>query len=271
MPEYQREHKLSAKHIVEEAMTAALVQKCNKCTKPFVKLSGCNKMTCNCGNLQCYVCGESIRDYRHFENGKCPLHEQTDARLDSKIMNAQEEAVKKVMEEEAGLKEEDLRVEAARNAQGPPSQLPPGAIDGPRHYLGPNPLYQPDLQIDPIHLGHLMFLNGHVPFARNMGVPPFDQNAFQVCFLPYSRLTRKGAVGQGNRDFDVARIQRHPTYYINGPPLPPYIAPPVVGHEPPQLPPGVQRHIRFQNHPTLPPRANAPAKPVKRRRGTEQY
>lgn len=231
-------------------MTAALVQKCNKCTKPFVKLSGCNKMTCNCGNLQCYVCGESIRDYQHFQRGKCPLHEQSDARLDIKIMNAQEEAVKKVMEEEAGLKEEDLRVEAARNTQGPSSQRPPGVIDGRRHYRGPpDPLYQADLQMDPIHLGPLVFLNGHMPFAPNMvhaGVPPFDQNAFQVCFLQYL-LTRKGAVGQGNKDYDVQAIQHYHHHYINGPPLPQYIAPPVVAHEPPQLPPGLQLHARFQN------------------------
>lgn len=113
-PEHQKEHKLSAKHIVEEAMTAALVQKCNKCTKPFVKLSGCNKMTCNCGNLQCYVCGQNIRDYRHFERGKCPLHEQNDKRLDTKIMDAQELAMKQVMEQEEGLKEEDLRVEVKK-------------------------------------------------------------------------------------------------------------------------------------------------------------
>jgi hypothetical protein len=165
-------------------MTAALVQKCNKCTKPFVKLSGCNKMTCNCGNLQCYVCGESIKDYRHFENGKCPLHEQTDARLDSKIMNAQEEAVKKVMEEEAGLKEEDLRVEAACKAQSPPGQRPP-VMDGRQHYVELNRPNPADLQIDPMHIPPVMF-NGQMPFAPNMvhaGFPPFEQNAVQVCFL----------------------------------------------------------------------------------------
>src|ERR1700738_677335 len=127
--EYEREHKLSAKHFVEEAMTAALVQKCNKCAKPFVKLSGCNKMTCNCGNLQCYVCGENIADYRHFEKGKCPLHEQNDTRLDAKIMTAQENAVKKVMEEEAGLQEEDIRVEAARQ-NNPPVVPQQGMIPG---------------------------------------------------------------------------------------------------------------------------------------------
>jgi hypothetical protein len=98
-------------------MTAALVQKCNKCSRPFVKLSGCNKMTCTCGNLQCYVCGQNIKDYNHFEQGrgngtKCPLHENNDSRLEAKILNAREEAVKKVLEEEEGLNEEDVKVDA---------------------------------------------------------------------------------------------------------------------------------------------------------------
>jgi hypothetical protein len=98
-------------------MTAALVQKCNKCSKPFVKLSGCNKMTCNCGNLQCYVCGQNVKDYRHFEQTrkdgtKCPLHENNDSRLEAKILNAREEAVKKVLEDEEGLDEEDVKVDA---------------------------------------------------------------------------------------------------------------------------------------------------------------
>lgn len=114
--EHQKDHKLSAKHIVEEAMTAALVQKCNKCAKPFIKESGCNKMTCSCGNLQCYVCGQSIKDYHHFERPgkdgkKCPLHEQNDTRLETKIKNAQADAVKKVLDEGEGLNEEDIKVE----------------------------------------------------------------------------------------------------------------------------------------------------------------
>src|SRR5579859_1243074 len=50
--EHKHENKLAAKHQVEEAMTAALVQICNRCSKPFVKVHGCNKMTCPCGNLQ---------------------------------------------------------------------------------------------------------------------------------------------------------------------------------------------------------------------------
>jgi len=117
--EHKKENKLSAKHLVEEAMSAALISKCNKCSKPFVKISGCNKMTCSCGNRQCYVCGENIQDYRHFDRKRkdgtaCVLHENDESRLQTKVMNAQEEAVKKVLEEEDGLKEEDVKVDAPK-------------------------------------------------------------------------------------------------------------------------------------------------------------
>ena len=80
-------------------------------------------MTCNCGNLQCYVCGQNVKDYRHFEQTRkdgtmCPLHENNDSRLEAKILNAREEAVKKVLEGEEGLDEEDVKVDAPVTTPG---------------------------------------------------------------------------------------------------------------------------------------------------------
>lgn len=93
--EHAKDHKLDSRHKIEEAMTAALVRKCGKCSKPFVKDFGCNKMvslftiyahiwsrplvthatrvltlsqSCpSCGNKQCYVCSASVTDYNHFD------------------------------------------------------------------------------------------------------------------------------------------------------------------------------------------------------------
>ena len=51
--EAKKDVQLTLRHVVEEAMTAALIRKCNKCKHPFVKEYGCNKMTCsNCNNKQ---------------------------------------------------------------------------------------------------------------------------------------------------------------------------------------------------------------------------
>jgi len=128
--EHAKEHTLSAKHQVEEAMSKALIQKCNKCAKPFVKLMGCNKMTCTCGNLQCYVCGENITGYQHFETKrkdgtKCVLHENDDHRLVQKIQAAQADAVKKVLEERGHeLKEDDIKVDAPEVARPAHPGLP---------------------------------------------------------------------------------------------------------------------------------------------------
>lgn len=60
----------SIRRQIEEAMSAALIRKCNKCNTPFVKEEGCNKMTCTrngCMNIQCYVCAKSC-GYDHFND-----------------------------------------------------------------------------------------------------------------------------------------------------------------------------------------------------------
>lgn len=45
--EHAKDHKLSSRHKIEEAMTEALIRKCNKCKKGFIKEYGCNKMVCS--------------------------------------------------------------------------------------------------------------------------------------------------------------------------------------------------------------------------------
>jgi hypothetical protein len=95
-------------------------------------------MSCSCGNLQCYVCGESIKDYRHFEgqrkDGKptCPLHENNDSRLENKIKQAHQDAIQKVLEEGNGLEEKDVKVDLPKaQAEAVPPPMPP-----PRYLIG---------------------------------------------------------------------------------------------------------------------------------------
>ncbi|KAF9232607.1 hypothetical protein BU15DRAFT_54845 [Melanogaster broomeanus] len=64
---------LDAQHVVEEAMTRALKRNCPKCQQSFIKISGCNKMTCSsCGTFSCYVCREIIEGYNHYQSSHRP-------------------------------------------------------------------------------------------------------------------------------------------------------------------------------------------------------
>ncbi|KAK7429872.1 hypothetical protein QQZ08_003491 [Neonectria magnoliae] len=111
------ERGVSARRDVEEAMTAAMIRKCNKCNTPFIKESGCNKMRCTrrgCGNTQCYVCSKSC-DYAHFndparggQEGNCPLFDVTENRHLEEVKNAEAEAMKRVAEKNPDVNPELL-------------------------------------------------------------------------------------------------------------------------------------------------------------------
>ncbi|KXL46230.1 hypothetical protein M433DRAFT_4038, partial [Acidomyces richmondensis BFW] len=123
--QHAREHKANSRHLVEEAMTAALIRSCNKCKKQFIKEYGCNKMTCpSCGNLQCYVCSQSLKDYNHFDQNiafspsgsvpsttKCPLYDNVEERHEREVQAAERKAREAIIAANPGLiKPEDLDI-----------------------------------------------------------------------------------------------------------------------------------------------------------------
>jgi TRIAD3 protein (E3 ubiquitin-protein ligase RNF216) len=57
-----------ARRIIEEKMTEALLRICYKCKRQFYKEEGCNKMTCPCGALMCYICDKPVLNYKHFNS-----------------------------------------------------------------------------------------------------------------------------------------------------------------------------------------------------------
>lgn len=87
----QVEHFTAARKKMEEAMTAALVRKC-ECGLIFLKESGCNKMTCKCGRKMCYLCKQPITGYDHFyDNSPCKLFEEADSIDKARVTEAERE------------------------------------------------------------------------------------------------------------------------------------------------------------------------------------
>jgi TRIAD3 protein (E3 ubiquitin-protein ligase RNF216) len=124
--EAAKENGLSARRQIEEAMSAALIRKCNKCRTPFIKLEGCNKMTCSasgCSNIQCYVCSKSC-GYEHFNDssrggktGNCPLFEDAEVRHKNEVALAEKEALSKVQAEHPEFTAEDLAIKVSDAVQ----------------------------------------------------------------------------------------------------------------------------------------------------------
>lgn len=137
--QHAKDNAVNSRHKIEEAMTAAMIRSCNKCKKTFIKDYGCNKMTCpSCGNLQCYVCSESLKDYNHFDQrsqggpnaaGKCPLYDNVEERHEREVKAAEEAAKAEILASNPDISQDDLKInvsdavkqatEQRRRAAGP--------------------------------------------------------------------------------------------------------------------------------------------------------
>ncbi|KAI1814646.1 hypothetical protein GGS20DRAFT_585244 [Poronia punctata] len=143
--EMSADSSLEARHKLEEAMSEALIRRCNKCKNPFVKVDGCNKIQCTkCRTVQCDVCRKTITDYSHFDNtsrggkkGQCPLFDSSEERYAKEVSLAEVETRKKVVEQNPEVDEEALRIvmppsnkaaKPTRNHAGVPA--PDAALDG---------------------------------------------------------------------------------------------------------------------------------------------
>ncbi|AYV83819.1 MAG: putative E3 ubiquitin ligase triad3 [Hyperionvirus sp.] len=69
----------NVRKIIEEVLTRHRTRACPKCSKVFMRIDGCNKMTCSCKTVSCYLCKVQIMGYEHFASegvvveGKCAL------------------------------------------------------------------------------------------------------------------------------------------------------------------------------------------------------
>ncbi|KAG8970228.1 hypothetical protein FRC03_010418 [Tulasnella sp. 419] len=153
--EMEEDKKLDARHAVEEAMTAALMRKCPKCSKSFIKEAGCNKMSCpNCATLSCYVCRKAITGYDHFDqtpagqparrNGKCRLWEDLETRHHEDVAEAARIAKELQQRENPDLDENLLNVELPKA----PAPRPANPLVARPQAYPPIPYVPPALPLD---------------------------------------------------------------------------------------------------------------------------
>lgn len=186
-----KENRLHARHMVEEAMTSALVRSCNKCNTPFVKIEGCNKMTCNrCGNKQCYACSANITGYEHFGNGgldgKCPAYDDrgVEVQHQEEVRRAEKAAADRVRAEQPEIEEEDLTIKVSDAVKRSEEQQ---ARRNPRDEWFPPP-HQFPLPLGPI-LG--------LPQAHQRAGAPIE------LFPAAPAVGHDGAMQRANRFLDV--------------------------------------------------------------------
>ena len=112
--EYKQEHGISERHVLEEAMTDAILKHCPKCKVPIFKDGGCNKLSCSrCGCKVCDVCKKDITKdgYSHFDmRGGCAAQDDTETRNRQAIESAEKNAMADVRAENPGLSEGDLKI-----------------------------------------------------------------------------------------------------------------------------------------------------------------
>ncbi|GAD91735.1 RING finger protein, putative [Paecilomyces variotii No. 5] len=196
--EAKKDRGLQGRHFVEEAMSDALIRTCNSCGVKLIKEYGCNKMTCPCGSLMCYLCKKdiTIEKYNHFidvtPNGVfmpntrsrprgCIMNDEAPAERDrAEVEGAERAAIRKMRSQNPHLKEEDLRVdkEEQRTSARRRATYPVNNIirpqEAPRMVPWPGP--QPQLQPQPMVVGPVPVIQYPygMPWHLTMqaGVPP---------------------------------------------------------------------------------------------------
>ena len=68
--EVEKSSEVAMRTFIENYISEAVMRKCHRCSKRFVKDTGCNKMTCICGATSCYACKAKDINYDHFNDNK---------------------------------------------------------------------------------------------------------------------------------------------------------------------------------------------------------
>ena len=101
------------RHLVEEAMTAALVRTCPKCNVKIVKEFGCDTVTCTkCQCAMCYACRRDIHTCRQdLSRGHNMNQHHGVSRPHEEIKDAQRTTIQEIRAKNPQLSEEELHVQ----------------------------------------------------------------------------------------------------------------------------------------------------------------
>ena len=186
--EVEKLNDTDARREVEERMTKAVIRECSICQAKLIKMYGCNKVACICGNTMCYVCRQTILPcYSHFcscsdfPSGKicktCNKCSMTQNEVeDNEALAAKEEALKEFVDKEPNLLDMEI---------GPPFEKLRKEAQGPYIQRLPQHLQRPGIPVnmEVIHaqLANMRFQAQRAaqhlpqPFPANMHLPYYDQ------------------------------------------------------------------------------------------------
>ena len=110
--EIEKDAEVRKRTYIENKMSEALIRTCWSCKKPFVKVDGCNKMTCECGAQMCYLCRQPVQSYKHFygqggvptKDQKCPLFSNNNEVHQREVARTALEAKNKMDQESPQIK-----------------------------------------------------------------------------------------------------------------------------------------------------------------------
>ncbi|KAH7929949.1 hypothetical protein BV22DRAFT_1028918 [Leucogyrophana mollusca] len=162
--EMEEDKHLDARHIIEEAMTRALMRNCPKCQKAFIKENGCNKMTCpNCHTMSCYICRKVISGYDHFNNpppysgrpdeSKCKLWDVVEQRHAEEVTEAAKRALEEFKRDHPDVDPENIKVDLPPPVPAQPQHPHANMI---RMAMPPYHPHNPMANHDVFHRDHLM-------------------------------------------------------------------------------------------------------------------
>lgn len=126
-------------------------------------------MTCtSCGNLQCYVCSETVKDYNHFDQihpgarglgvagsatKQCPLYDNVEERHEREVKQAEEAARAEVLAENPNIDQADLDIKVSDAVKKSTADRV-GQAAGGRARLGGNHALNVNREAEPLDWPH---------------------------------------------------------------------------------------------------------------------